>query len=68
MDTQEEKKTISDVSIVCEFPDIVPLDLSGMPPKRQLEFKIDLISDVSLIPKTSYHLTPPKMQELHTQL
>lgn len=40
----EDKKTVDDVPIVREFPDVFPEDFSGVPLERQVEFQIDLIS------------------------
>jgi hypothetical protein len=33
---------IKDIPIVCEFPDIFPEDLPGLPPERDVEFVIEL--------------------------
>ncbi|GJR62712.1 hypothetical protein Tco_1504874 [Tanacetum coccineum] len=38
IDTSFEKKSAKDVSIVNEFLDVFPEDLSGIPPERQVEF------------------------------
>ena len=34
---------MGDISVVCEFSDDSPEDLSGLPPIRQVEFHIELI-------------------------
>jgi hypothetical protein len=34
--------SIEDIRVVCEYPDIFPDDLPGMPPERDIEFIIDL--------------------------
>ncbi|GJW07052.1 putative reverse transcriptase domain-containing protein [Tanacetum coccineum] len=34
---------LSDISVVREFEDVFPEDLSGLPPQRQVEFRIDLV-------------------------
>nr|GFD20348.1 putative reverse transcriptase domain-containing protein [Tanacetum cinerariifolium] len=39
---------------VNEFPDVFPEDLSGIPPERQVEFRIDLISIATPIAKTAF--------------
>lgn len=39
-----------------------------MPPKRQVEFRIDLVPGAAPIAKEPYHLAPPEMQELSSQL
>jgi hypothetical protein len=33
---------LEDNSVVCEFPDVFPEDLPGMPPDREVEFTIEL--------------------------
>ena len=71
VDTQVEKKgstSISDVPVVCDFLDVFHEELSGMPPGRQVEFLIDLISGAMSIAKAPYRLAPPEMQELSSQL
>ncbi|XP_021990648.1 uncharacterized mitochondrial protein AtMg00860-like [Helianthus annuus] len=36
-------KNINDVPVVCDFPDVFPEDLPGLPPPRSVEFRIDLV-------------------------
>ncbi|GKG49978.1 hypothetical protein Tco_0518752, partial [Tanacetum coccineum] len=36
-------KRLEDVSVVQEFPKVFPEDLPGIPPTRQVEFRIDLV-------------------------
>ena len=35
--------TLCDIPLVCEFPDVFLDDLSGLPPDRDVEFKIELV-------------------------
>ncbi|GKF54095.1 hypothetical protein Tco_0161005, partial [Tanacetum coccineum] len=51
-------------------PDIVqiPKDFSGIPPERQVEFRIDLIPGATPIAKAPYRLAPSEMKELMSQL
>ena len=58
---------VGNVSIVQEFWDVFPEELPGVPPERQVEFHIDLVSGATPITKAPYRLAPPKMQELFTQ-
>ncbi|GJU21628.1 putative reverse transcriptase domain-containing protein [Tanacetum coccineum] len=41
--TEKEKseKRLEDVPVICDFPEVFPDDLPGLPPSRQVEFKID---------------------------
>jgi hypothetical protein len=43
-------------------------DLSGMPPKRVIEFKIELQPSTAPIDKASYKMSPVEMKELKIQL
>ncbi|GKC21935.1 putative reverse transcriptase domain-containing protein [Tanacetum coccineum] len=52
---------------VVEIP-VEDEDLSGLPPQRQVEFRIDLVPGVTPIAKSPYRLAPSEMQELSRQL
>ncbi|GKD77180.1 hypothetical protein Tco_1339801, partial [Tanacetum coccineum] len=41
VEDKSEKKRLEDVSIVQDFPEVFPEDLSGLPPTRQVEFQMD---------------------------
>nr|GEW65868.1 hypothetical protein [Tanacetum cinerariifolium] len=43
-------------------------DLSGLPPQRQVEFRIDLVPRATPVVKSPYRLAPSEMQELSAQL
>jgi hypothetical protein len=50
-----ERKT-KDIHVVREFPDVFPNDLSGMPPERAIEFKIELQPGTTPISKAPYRM------------
>nr|GFB29323.1 hypothetical protein [Tanacetum cinerariifolium] len=62
------KSKLEDIPVVREFPDVFPEDLSGLPPSREIEFRIDLIHGAMPVAKSPYRLAPTKMQELANQL
>ncbi|GJR49741.1 putative reverse transcriptase domain-containing protein [Tanacetum coccineum] len=62
IDTSFEKKSVKDVPAVNEFLDVFPEDFPGIPPERQVKFRINLIPNVTPIAKTPYHLAPSKMK------
>ncbi|XP_076919474.1 uncharacterized protein LOC143580277 [Bidens hawaiensis] len=43
MEKKPEKKTIKDIPVVRNFPEVFPDDVSGLPPTREVEFCIDLV-------------------------
>ncbi|GJZ88840.1 putative reverse transcriptase domain-containing protein [Tanacetum coccineum] len=40
---EPKEKCLEDVPVIQDFPEVFPDDLSGLPPPRQVEFKIELI-------------------------
>ncbi|GJR29554.1 putative reverse transcriptase domain-containing protein [Tanacetum coccineum] len=64
----EPKGCDLDIPIVRDFEDVFPDDLSGLPPQRQVEFRIDLIPGATPVAKSPYRLAPSEMQELSEQL
>jgi hypothetical protein len=60
-------KTLPDVPIVCEYPDVFSDELLGMPLDRDIEFMIDLVPGTRPIAKCPYkmavdELAKPKKQ------
>ncbi|GKE57917.1 putative nucleotidyltransferase, ribonuclease H, partial [Tanacetum coccineum] len=53
---------------VREFSDVFPEDLSGLPPQRQVEFRIELVAGAAPVARSPYRLAPSEMQELSGQL
>jgi hypothetical protein len=59
---------IQDIPVVCEFPDVFPEDLLGLPPVRDVEFVIELKPSTAPISRRSYRMPPNELAELKTQL
>jgi hypothetical protein len=53
--------------VLREFPDVFPNDLPGMPPKRAMEFKIELQLGTAPIAKARYKITPIELADLKIQ-
>jgi hypothetical protein len=54
--------------IVSEFPDVFSKELPGMPPKRKVEFAIELIPGTAPISKRAYRVSGPELVELKKQI
>nr|GEW51727.1 putative reverse transcriptase domain-containing protein [Tanacetum cinerariifolium] len=65
---RSEGKQLDDVTVVRDFPEVFPKDLSGLPPARPVKFQIDLISGAAPVARAPYRLAPSKMKELSEQL
>ncbi|XP_071700045.1 uncharacterized protein [Rutidosis leptorrhynchoides] len=40
IDVKKEKKVVSDIPVVSEYPEVFPDELPGLPPIREVEYKI----------------------------
>ena len=63
-----EAKSLEEVLVVNEYPDVFPKELPGMPPDRDIEFVIDLVPGTSPITKRSYRMAASELAELKKQL
>nr|ABA93015.2 retrotransposon protein, putative, Ty3-gypsy subclass [Oryza sativa Japonica Group] len=60
--------TLEEIPIVREYPDVFPDDLPGMPPKRDIEFRIDLVPGTTLIHKRPYRMAANELAEVKRQV
>ncbi|GJZ25681.1 putative reverse transcriptase domain-containing protein [Tanacetum coccineum] len=65
---KSKEKRLEDVPTVRDFSEVFPEDLPGLPPIRQVEFKIDLVPGASPVARAPYRLAPLEMEELSAQL
>ncbi|KAJ0433607.1 putative nucleotidyltransferase, Ribonuclease H [Helianthus annuus] len=64
----EQKPKIKDIPVISDYPEAFPEELSGLPPDRQVEFRIDIIPGAAPIARAPYRLAPTEMKELRTRL
>src|ERR1043165_5754844 len=55
---------IEEVRVVCEFPDVFPEELPGIPPIRAIEFVIELDPGTQPISRHPYKMCPEELIEL----
>jgi hypothetical protein len=60
--------SLNSVPVVCDYQDVFPDDLPGLPPARQLDFRIDLVPSAAPVAKSPYRLATTELQELAAQL
>ena len=59
---------MDNIPIVNGLLDVFLDELSSLLPKREINFKIDLVSSTKSISKVSYQMTPVELKELNKQL
>ncbi|XP_057520887.1 uncharacterized protein LOC130801136 [Amaranthus tricolor] len=62
------KVRIDDIPVVRDFKDVFPEEILGMPPKRDVDFSIDLVPETGPISKAPYRMAPKEMEELKVEL
>ncbi|KAI3810829.1 hypothetical protein L1987_20451 [Smallanthus sonchifolius] len=68
VEKKPEERRLEDIPIVKDYPEVFPEDLPGLPPPRQVEFRIDLVPGAAPVARSPYRLAPSEMQELSNQL
>ncbi|GJZ41240.1 putative reverse transcriptase domain-containing protein [Tanacetum coccineum] len=68
MSAKTSEKKQEEVVIVRDFPEVFLDDLSGLPPIREVEFRIELIPGAMPVTKSPYCLAPSELEELSGQL
>ena len=66
--SQTSKVALDSVLIVQEFSNVFLEDLSSLPPDRELEFEIELLSDLAFIFIPPYKMAPAELKKFKTQL
>ncbi|GJU00716.1 putative nucleotidyltransferase, ribonuclease H [Tanacetum coccineum] len=64
MSAKGSEKKQEEIVVVRDFPEVFPDDLSGLPPIREIEFRIELTPGA----KSPYRLAPYELEELSRQL
>ncbi|WJX78130.1 hypothetical protein P8452_61383 [Trifolium repens] len=66
--SEGETPMVENLLVVCEYPEVFPADVPGLPPTREVEFSIDLVPDTGPISISPYRMSPSEMAELKKQL
>ena len=64
----EERSDLDLPRVVCKYVDVFPDELPGLPPRRVVDFGIELHPGTSPIPMTPHRMAPVELQELRVQL
>ncbi|GKA73924.1 putative reverse transcriptase domain-containing protein [Tanacetum coccineum] len=59
-----KEKQLEDAPVIRDFPKVFPEELPGLPPPRQVEFRIDLVPGVAPVARALYRLALSEMKEL----
>nr|GEY24638.1 putative reverse transcriptase domain-containing protein [Tanacetum cinerariifolium] len=68
IEKEPKEKSLEDMPIIYDFPEVFPADLPGLPPPRQVEFRIELVPGAAPVARAPYRLAPSEIKELSDQL
>ena len=58
IETEKVRPSVSDIPTVSDFSEVFPKELLGLPPKRVIEFAIDVVPGATPAPITLYQMAP----------
>jgi len=67
MEVKNEEE-MSSIHVVKDFMDVFLEEILGLPPKREVEFSIDLVPEVGPVSMGPYRMTPTELIELKKQV
>ncbi|XP_052173738.1 uncharacterized protein LOC127789029 [Diospyros lotus] len=59
---ENKKWELGDIPVVKEFPQVFPEDLPGLPPRREIEFAIEVVPGVNPISIPPYRMAPVELR------
>ncbi|GJY05236.1 putative reverse transcriptase domain-containing protein [Tanacetum coccineum] len=68
MSVKAKEKKHKEIMVVRGFLEVFPDDLSGLPPIREIKFRIELVPGAMSVAKSPYRLAPSELEELSGQL
>ncbi|GJZ25120.1 putative reverse transcriptase domain-containing protein [Tanacetum coccineum] len=68
MSAKASDKKQEEIVVVRDFPKVFPNDLSGLPPIREIGFRIELTPRATPVAKSPYSLAPSELEEFSGQL
>ena len=64
----EKEERITVIPVVKEFEDVFPEEVPGLPPRREVEFSIDLVPGAGPVSIAPYRMAPTELVELKKQI
>eukprot|EP00253_Pinus_taeda_P025152 PITA_25152 len=66
--SKDKASTLEGILVVQEFADVFPEEIPELPPKRNLDFTIELVPSAAPMSQAPYRMSVPELTELKMQL
>eukprot|EP00253_Pinus_taeda_P006753 PITA_06753 len=67
-DSKDKTAILNNIPVIQEFTDVFPEEIPGLPPKRNIDFTIELVPGATPISRAPYRMSVPELTELKMQL
>eukprot|EP00253_Pinus_taeda_P004686 PITA_04686 len=66
--SKDKTTTLENIPVIQNFADVFPEEIPGLPPKRDIDFTIELVPGVTPVSQAPYRMSTPELMELKMQL
>lgn len=63
-DSKDKIATFDNILVIQEFADVFPEEIPGLPPKRDIDFTIELVPGEALVSRAPCRMSVPELTEL----
>eukprot|EP00253_Pinus_taeda_P016981 PITA_16981 len=67
-DSKNKTAILNNILVIQEFTDVFPEEIPGLPPKRNIDFTIELVPGAAPVSRAPYRMSVPELTELKMQL
>ena len=68
IDSKRRQVKLEDIPVIKKFQYVFPKELSGLPPKREVDLAIEVLPRTTPISRAPYRMAPNELKELKIQL
>eukprot|EP00253_Pinus_taeda_P012349 PITA_12349 len=68
VNSKDKSVSLNSIPIIQEFTDVFPKEIPGLPPRRNIDFTIELIPGAAPVSRAPYRMSTPELTELKMQL
>jgi hypothetical protein len=65
---EDDRPSLEDHPILRDYRDVFPEEVPGLPPRRDIDFSIELAPGAVPVSRTPYRMSTPELVELKLQL
>eukprot|EP00253_Pinus_taeda_P030276 PITA_30276 len=66
--SKDKKVILNNIPVIQEFTDVFPEEIPGLPPRRNIDFTIQLVPGAAPVSRAPYRMSVPELTELKMQL